>query len=582
LVIASSQLFDDANNWMLYKYDDVDHLEYAYNLYHGNGLQKGVIDLEANTLEKNIPALKDNNQINTHLIGKNPLYFVLLGGWLYILNANFENWFYYGSIFNLILTAICIISFYALVKKFFSGESLLFAAPLLASMPGLIWYSVRIRPDILLFLLVIIAIYFGTRKFSVTNSILSGLFVGLAHFTHPLAVILGVSFLIYYLICKRIKSALLFFISWLILLVPWLIRNYLIFGDPIRGFGLPVPKSVLIYLGVASPDSANLNVYPEGLHGVYLIDTLRGMVDSFSNIYGMDYFLIFITLSFIAYICLASLKAALLLNNRNKFLFVLGLTIYIICIYYILTHNAGPINLIFSILIIFVIPFCIFLYLKLFSRYGDIFTSDQNQFYLLIGVYTVMNFVTYVMYTQITGRVTPEVRIILISLYLLLPLSVVGLRKIVNPIFYFMSGNHRKVVVSVLMAGLIIAFASYQAYTGISTIDSRLVDLAGKNYQISLNSWVKDNIPANSNIATDFPHLLTLQTGMNTVNFAHLYMDNTSYETWIIKKFDIDYLVFYYYKYNKKPLLYLDIGPFYLQKVYQGKEGGLIYKVLEK
>jgi hypothetical protein len=132
------------------------------------------------------------------------------------------------------------------------------------------------------------------------------------------------------------------------------------------------------------------------------------------------------------------------------------------------------------------------------------------------------------------------------------------------------------------MVIIIIAFSLYQSHIGLTLIESRFVDLSAKDYQLALNRWAHENIPKESQIATDFPHLLTIQTGLDSVNFAHAYKDNLSYERWIIKKFDIDYLVFYYYKQGKQPLSYLDIGPFYLQKIYQGKDGGLVYKVLEK
>jgi len=580
--IASLQLFNDANNWMLYKYDDVDHLSYSYNLFHGNGLQKGIIDLEANTLDKNIPALSKHDEINTHLIGKNPFYFVLLGVWLYSLGANFENWFFYGSIFNLILTSLCIVAFYMLAKKCFGLGVALFTTPILATMPGLIWFAVRIRPDVLLLLLIILGIYAGLRKITPSNAVITGVLVALAHFTHPLGLVLGLSILIFYLAKRKFGESALLFITWLTVLVPWLIRNYLIFGDPIRGFGLPIPRSILTYLGLASSDAPQLEVYPDSFHSISVIDTLSGMVNEFSNLYGMEYFLLFISLSIVSFISFFSLKRAIVSKRKNKYVFCFGIITYSMVIGFMLFEPKASSNVIIPIVVIFVIPFLIFIYIKLFSSYKSVFTTKENPALMLIGIYAVMNFVVYIMYTQISGRVTPEIRIILISLYMLLPLAILGMKTILYNVFQFFNEKHRSAVVFVAMVILLATYSSYQSYTGLTVVDSRLVDLSAERYQVVLNSWIRENIPDGSNVASDMPHLLTLQTGLNSVNFAHAYKDNTSYENWIIKKFDIDYLVFYYYKYDGKPLSIVDIGDLKLQKLFQGKDGGLVYKISER
>lgn len=581
-LIASLQLFNDTNNWILYKYDDVDHLSYSYNLYHGNGLQKGIIDLEASTLEKNIPALSKYDQINTHLIGKNPLYFVLLGGWLYLLNANFENWFFYGSIFNLLLTSICIVTYYSMVKKFFGLGVAVFTTPLLSTMPGLIWFAVRIRPDMLLLLLIVVGIYAALRKINYSSAVITGVIVALAHFTHPLGLILGVAIFMYYFVQKKFRAAGLLILTWFVILIPWLVRNYLIYGDPIRGFGLPIPRGILTFLGVTSSNSSQIEVYPDTFHAISIIETLGGMINELTNLYGMGYFLIFISLSIFAYICFTSLKVTIASKQRNKVLFGVGLVFYGSCILFMLTNHSGSANFIIPILVIFLIPFVTFIYIKIFSPHRMIFTSNGNSAYILLGIYAVINFVIYIMYTQLSGRVTPEVRIIIISLYMLLPLAIVGLKKILYHIFSFMKENHKTTAVIITMVVLLGIYSSYQTYTGLGIIDSRLVSLSGKPYQYVMNAWIRENIPKDANIASDMPHLLTLQTGLNSINFAQAYKDNVSYEEWVIKKFDIDYLVFYYPKWGNQELAHVELNGFKLEKIYSSKEKALVYKVVEK
>jgi hypothetical protein len=580
LYIGSLQIFEGANNWLFYKYDDSEHLNIAYNFIHGNGLRSDTIDLEANSLEKNIPALQKAEEISSHLVGKNPLYFVFLGSWLYITGADYSNIFFYGSLFNLMLTALCIASFYFFVKKYFGFEIALLATPLLASIPALVWFSVRIRPDILLFLLVIITLYFAGKKATNFNVIGSAIFVALAHFTHPLAILLGVAVLVSYLLRKKLKASILFVSTWIIIMIPWLIRNYLMFEDPIRGFGMPIPRELLIAFGIVAPDSKVLDVYPAEFHRVSLIDTLQGMINNFSNVYGMEYFLIFVSLSLIAFVSFKALRIGP--NNifRNKIPFVIGLVFYSLGIYLITSGHVFVNNLIVQSLFMFVIPLSMVLFIKLFTSHKKIFTANNN-IYIVIGLYAIINLLMYFIYPQISGRIVPEIRIIIIAFYTLIPLSIIGLKKILGVIFSFVKVTYRSRIIFASMCIILFSFAFYQAITGINIIDSRFERLAGEAHHFNMNAWIRENIPPNSKTASDMPHALTLQTGLPSVNFQHGYKDNASYEKWIIKKFDIDYLIFYFPKDDLSGLSILDLGDINLEKIYQDPEGAFVYRVYQ-
>src|SRR5688572_11011629 len=104
------------------------------------------------------------------------------------------------------------------------------------------------------------------------------------------------------------------------------------------------------------------------------------------------------------------------------------------------------------------------------------------------------------------------------------------------------------------MSLILFSFAFYQASIGLSIVDSRMVSVSGEEHHVKMNAWIRDNIPPNSKTASELPHALTLETGLPSVNFQHWYKDNISYEKWIIKKFDIDYLVFYYSKHDSSDL----------------------------
>jgi hypothetical protein len=587
LIAGALFLFEGANKWILWKYDDTEHLNLAYNLFHGKGLTREFIDLEANTIKKNIPALEKYDQISSHLATKNPLYYVPLGIWLYITNANYETWNFYGSLFNLALTSFCVIVFYFLIKRYFGIWIAAFATPVLATMPALIWFSVRSRVDILLFLFVLLSLYFAAKKPNIQNVITTGIFVSLAHLSHPTGNIIGLAILAYYLLKKKFKYSLIFMSTWLLILTPWLVRNYISFGDAIRGFGIPLPRNVLTTLGLVSPDAPRLNRNVEPFDPISIIDTLKGMINEFSNVYGMDYFLIFISFSIFAFVCFSSLKKGLE-STKNKVFFIIWIITYLFALTYMLLFKSDGKDLGFQILILFLIPLVSILYIKLFTQHKTVFTLNNNNIYLILVIFVLLNFLVYFLYSHHYGRVTPETRILFQCLYMLIPLSILGIKKLLEVLFSFTAQKHRKKIIMISMSIILILYSSEQYFSGIETIqEKRHEPYYEKDYAHTMNNWIKENIPRDSKIASDMPHIVLLKTGLPSVNFQHWYKDNIDYEKWIIKKFDIDYLVFYYHPHAKEDLSHLDLESFVLEKIYDGKEDdgkerGLVYSIREK
>ncbi|MDF0681306.1 MAG: glycosyltransferase family 39 protein [Candidatus Nitrosocosmicus sp.] len=185
------------------------------------------------------------------------------------------------------LSSICIVVFYFFVKKNFGLKIASFSAPLLAMMPGFIWYSVRIRPDVLAFTFTILSIYYASKKITYKNAVYCGIFVSLAHLSHPIGLIPGSAILIYFVIKKKFREASLLVIVWCLISIPWLVRNYLVLGDATQGFGLPIPRSISLLLGLISPDSTITNAGDVGsLFGISIVKILDGMLNEFVNLYG--------------------------------------------------------------------------------------------------------------------------------------------------------------------------------------------------------------------------------------------------------------------------------------------------------
>lgn len=586
LSIGSALLFKSAEEWVFWLYDDTEHLSVAYNFYHNKGLTKDSIDIEANSKTANLNALASYDSVSQPLRSKPPLHLILLGAWLYLTNATFNNWRLLGAVFNFILCLISIFIFYFFVKKYFKFEIAAYSTLALALVPSLIWHSVRIRPEILAFIFSLLSLYYAAGSMKLRNVLLAAMFVGLSHLTHPIGLVTGGGLIIYYLIHRSIKQAVLLVAIWTMIILPWMIRNYMIFGDATQGLGIPLPRSLLLAIGLINPGSgpfSNIIGNTGGLSltvaNVPLYSTISGMLNEFSKLYGMQFFIFFISFSILAFISFSELRKALLPGYLKIATFGILLALYIRAVLFAVSLNTRPDALAIQAVVLFLVPLALFLYIKLFTKYKNVIMTKQKPIYQILAITGILTFVPYLLYAQITGRIVPEVRIVVYGLYLLIPLAIIGLKKFIILISKNLIRDISERQLKAVLAGILAIIIIPQMILGIDSINSFQLSYGETPNQKAMHSWINQNIPKNSVIATELPHVLLLRTGLPSVNFFQSFKDDVSYERWIIKKFDVDYLVFYYPSHpDSVPLRYTTIDDLNLIPVYQGSQS-IIYKV---
>lgn len=577
LIGTAAILFPSANQWMYWLYDDTEHLNIAYNLFHGKGLTIDFIDLDAAFKDTNIPVLSNYETISHPLQNKGPLYFVLLGSWLTATQADFSNWYFWGSILNFLFAASFVVVFYIFTKRYFGRTVAMYATPVLALMPALTWFSVRIRPEVLAYVFIVSAMYFAANSLTKRNVALSGLLSALAHLTHPIGLLSGAAYLVYLLYKRKLKLAILLVAVWSAVLMPWMVRNYLIFGDATQGLGIPIPKSVLFALGLATMNTQNSNlVNPDGissLTGTEVFVTLAGMLKEFAGLYGMPFFMLFIACGIAAYLSFGSVRSALSSRKRLA-LFAAALGLWGVALGLSITAETGSAAI--QAILLIVVPLVGFLYIKLFTRYRSTMTWNGNNAYTLIGILGVASLITYVMFAQLSSRTVPEIRIIICSMYLLLPVAIIGLSKLLEmPIKLLFSTKSCRKALTAAMISVLAIFSISQSVTGISSILAYQNEKAETGFDSLTNEWIRSNVPEGAHIATDLPHAVTLRTGHPSVNFYYEFKGDQSYEKWIIKKFDIDYLVFYF---GYTPVQTVDLGDIRLKLVYN-LDNNFVYQV---
>ncbi|MGC1132300.1 MAG: glycosyltransferase family 39 protein [Nitrososphaeraceae archaeon] len=582
LFVGAQFLFEGSNRWVYWLYDDTEHLSVAYNLFHGEGLTRDFIDLiGASSTESNTPHLMNYDQISNSLRSKAPLHLVLLGGWLFITGANYTNWFFWGSIFNFVLAAMSIVLFYFFAKRHFGITIAAYAAPILALMPPLVWYSVRIRPDLLAFIFLIMTFYFAAKRITYQNIILAGIFCGMTHLAHPIGLMPVSALVIYLLLFKRkFKATIVLFGTWALVILPWMIRNYMVFGDATQGLGFPLPRGVSTAIGLISPSAPSLNSADVGtVAGIPLSQTMMGMLDEFTHLYGMQFFMGFMACSIIVYLSFPAIKRAVS-SSYTKIVLILSVVIYVLAIMLVDSLN----NLTVQFVVFFLIPLIVYIGIRFFSRHKDIFTTEGKDIYTMLAILAIISFVPYLMFAQTTGRVVPEVRIIIFSLFMLIPLAIIGIEKLIRVVvhtFHIGSSSIWKKTVSISMISTLVLFSAIQISAGIPSLNAFQNRFAESEQMIDLHRWITENIPEDAKVASNLPHAILLRTGHEAVIFATSEIDNTAYVRWIVTKFDIDYLVFYGIGDNEAVLSAMDLGNIELRLIH--RSGGIeIYKVINK
>ena len=141
-----------------------------------------------------------------------------------------------GKLLNLLLSMLTLILLYTITRKFFCKRISLWALALFAFSPLAIVYTGILGSETLFQTLLLIVAYFTLVQ---RNPYLIGLSVGYLSLVRPIGIYFLSVILIFILLHKNIslkRKLLQFGVSAtlaLLVLSPWLIRNYMIFGTPV-------------------------------------------------------------------------------------------------------------------------------------------------------------------------------------------------------------------------------------------------------------------------------------------------------------------------------------------------------------
>lgn len=437
--------------------DDLIHLSVANNLRAGNGFSINfapVVQLDSSLSSSSI--IQQFPSISTPENSKGPVYYLLLASFLNVTSTpTFESQFI-GSILNTIITSIFLITYFFFCQRNFGRNTAFFSTLLIALSSVVVWWSVRVilYPAVFLF---ITAAFIFLRK-NKLDYLLFGIFSGLATLTHPIGMLLGVSYPVFLLFKKEFKGALIVFTTFSLLLVPWMIRNVITFNS-FREFGQGLGIPFGIPIGTKTIETTN------SIHTVQPDTLLSNVFTQSTHFYGI---------SLIVYLSIFS-----------------SFVIYLLLKPYF--SNKG---------------------MKFNIRFG----ADPNKIRICIFVlfFGFFNFLAVYFLSVMTGN-TPDITYGFPFLILLVPIAIFGLERMIQIVT---TNNTRKsILVFIILGVILVPIGISDSAFGINTISDFNKSHTHTDNAETTNvlSWINTHAQHDSVISTSYPGIVSSKTGLQSI-----------------------------------------------------------------
>ena len=156
--------------------------------------------------------------------------------------SNMEIVYFLIKVINAFVSSFVVFAAWLICREFFNDKKSFFVSLLIGLFPSMFMFSPYVLSENLFYPLFLFSVYFIYKAFKENYwALLAGLFVGLAFMTkvHGIVLILGFVFyfLFYWIRYRKFKwrIGLLFFVIIILVSLPWLLRNGMIFGFSVTG-----------------------------------------------------------------------------------------------------------------------------------------------------------------------------------------------------------------------------------------------------------------------------------------------------------------------------------------------------------
>lgn len=558
LIISSSVIgsyLTDTFQKSLWLSDDATHISAADSFRHGKNLELNFI-LHRPTITVDEALQKHDSNISEPY-GRTSLYYILLGSFYALLNTTPDNFLTHASIFQNILSSLFLILFFFLIRKYFDIKIAVISSFFVLIFPYIAWESVRALPTIIFYISATCALFFLQK--TTKHYFMFGIFSGLAHLGHPMGIVFGFSYVVFLLINKEIRGALIAFAAWIAVLIPQFVRNYYFWKEIGKGLYIPFQDTIselLWFLPTVATKTTPDLIFSFGsgsetkaLLDPYLI--FQWMFHEFQTVHT-SYLIFFLVLSIFAFISIKSLGFE---TKRKKIVTTIFLTtiisIYVITASLIITDLSinyyfseqpsyelypdlpeleSTNNPYISIFFIFILPIIIFILVILFFKKFFLKVSRYQSFLVL---YVFLNLIIYYYISLSTQNISISNRHFLFMLFLLIPVAFVGLSNVIKIIY---KKSNRTSIISIFFIVLIIFTISYQSVQGIEFFKTNSSTDVLNEFQIekidNVGTFLRNNANPDSKILSNFPSHIYLKTGLKAVGIP-IDIDCTNMEKFL-------------------------------------------------
>ncbi len=531
--------------------DDLVHIEIADSFRTEKNFHQSYIStrLSTNSAEEiiNIKACLECPQGS-----KGPVYYILLGSTYEILSTSGNELFLHASYFNNILSIIFLSLFFIFTYKKFGFIIASISSTSIALMAIIKFNSVFIRIDPLLHIFMLSSLFFLERKKS--HYVIFGVLSGLAHLTHPIGASFIASYLIFLLIKKEFKGFLITLVVWIMVLTPWMVRNFYEFSNIGKGLYIPfsqqisnviltiIPNTPIFVSGIDQAGSIKISTSSN------IIELLLGTERIFNNFLGEEYFIVFIVIfTAIAYFSFDKIK------NRVIYLTVIAFGIFGIYYYMFNYQFSEPILQILLLLII--PPIALFM---IFKWKRNVFRKNISRFQNFFILYFFIHFIAMFQFSVASGWESIGIRFFFFHIFLFLPIALFGFKELMKNIFR--KRDKKGKIIIIIIVGLIFFPLTNSMIESHEYID-RFSLWTETNEMKEIHELIKKDNKVKT-IASNYADISWYKTGLNSVSLPNYVESQENFEEYL-KYYNISYLIFYY---NLEPRYVDDLSPIRILK----------------
>ena len=514
--------------------DDLVHIEISDSFRTENNFHQSYIStrLTTNSAEEiiNIKTCLECPQGS-----KGPVYYILLGSTYKILSTSGNELFLHASYFNNILSIIFLSLFFIFTYKKFGFIIASITSTSIALMAIIKFNSVFIRIDPLLHIFMLSSLFFLERKKS--HYIIFGILSGLAHLTHPIGISFIASYLIFLLIKKEFKGFLITLVVWIMVLTPWMVRNFYEFSNIGKGLYIPFSQYISNVILIVFPNNSSIVSGLDQAGSIKIstnnsiIELLLGTERIFNNFLGEEYVIIFIIIfTAISYFSFDKIK------SRQIYFTMASFGIFGIY-YYIFNYQIS--NPILQILVIIIIPpMALFM---IFKWKRDIFRKNISRFQNFFILYFFIHFIAMFQFANISNWEGIGIRFFFFHIFLFLPIALFGFKELMKNIFR-KRDKKEKIIIGIIV-GLIFFPLANSMIESHKDIDRFSLWTETKEMK-EIHQLIKKDNKAKT-IASNYADVSWYKTGLNSISLPNYVESQESFEEYL-KHYNISYLVFYY------------------------------------